>query len=152
MAKGKYGYLTYCWSRVTLNAIGEAAQRRNGHSGLDQKRTLKMRRDTEVDAEGLTLRGLLYLPDNPQAPVPTEGRFDMKHTRTRLMGVAAALSAIAIAVPVSTAGAATAAPAVARAAETVIGPTYITNAPSTFINTNNQVSPGNNSSGDQVAA
>jgi hypothetical protein len=79
-----------------------------------------------------------------------EGRFDMKPTRTHLMGVAAALSAIAIAAPVSIAGAATAAP-VARPA-TVTGPTYITNAPSTFINTNNQVSPGNNSSGSQFAS
>jgi hypothetical protein len=75
----------------------------------------------------------------------------MKPTRTRLMGVAAALSTIAIAAPVSTAGAATAAPAVAPAA-TVTGATYITTAPSTFINTNNQVSPGDNSSGSQVAA
>jgi hypothetical protein len=81
-----------------------------------------------------------------------KGRFDMKPTRTRLVGVAAALSAIAIAAPVATAGAATAAPVVARPAATVVGPTYITNAPSTFINTNNQVSPGNNSSGSQVAA
>jgi hypothetical protein len=68
------------------------------------------------------------------------------------VGVAAALSAIAIAAPVSTAGAATAAPAVARPTATVVGPTFITNAPATFINTNNQVSPGNNSSGNQVAA
>jgi fermentation-respiration switch protein FrsA (DUF1100 family) len=30
-----------------------------------------MRRDIEFDAEGLTLRGWLYLPDDPQAPVPT---------------------------------------------------------------------------------
>jgi hypothetical protein len=80
-----------------------------------------------------------------------KGRFDMKPTRTRLVVVAAALSAIAIAAPVSTAGAATAAPAVAPAV-TVTGPTYITTAPSTFINTNNQVSPGDNSSGSQVAA
>jgi hypothetical protein len=76
----------------------------------------------------------------------------MKPTRTRLMVVAAALSTIAIAAPVSTAGAATAAPAVTPAATTVTGATYITTAPSTFINTNNQVSPGDNSSGSQVAA
>jgi hypothetical protein len=33
-----------------------------------------MRRDIEFDAEGLTLRGWLYLPDDPQAPVPTVDR------------------------------------------------------------------------------
>jgi hypothetical protein len=120
--------------------------------GLDQKRTLTMRRNTEFDADGLTLRGSLYLPDNPIASAPIERGFGVKPTRTRLVGVAAALSAIAMAVPVSTAGAATAAPSASRPTETVIGPTYITNAPSTFINNNNQVSPGNNSSGDQVAA
>ena len=76
----------------------------------------------------------------------------MKPTRTRLVVVAAALSAIAIAAPVSTAGAATAAPAAARPSDTVIGATYITNAPSTFVNTNNQVSPAANSSGNQTAA
>jgi hypothetical protein len=52
---------------------------------------------------------------------------------------------------VSTAGAATAAPAGAPA-PTLVGPRYITTAPSTFVNTNNQVSHGNNSSGSQVAA
>jgi hypothetical protein len=76
----------------------------------------------------------------------------MKPTRTRLVGIAAALSAIAIAAPAPTAGAATAPPAVAPPAATVIGPRYITNAPSTFINNNNQVSPGNNTSGNQDAA
>jgi hypothetical protein len=76
----------------------------------------------------------------------------MKATRTRLVGVAAALSAIALAAPVSTAGAARAAPAVVRPADTVVGPKFITSAPATFINTNNQVSPGGNSSGNQVAA
>lgn len=76
----------------------------------------------------------------------------MKSTRKHLAGAAVALSAIAIAAPVPTAGAATAAPAVARQTATVIGPTFITNAPSTFTNTNNQVSPGSNSSGNQVAA
>jgi dienelactone hydrolase len=30
-----------------------------------------MRRDIEFDAEGLSLRGRLYLPDGPQPPVPT---------------------------------------------------------------------------------
>jgi uncharacterized protein len=30
-----------------------------------------MRRDIEFEAEGLTLRGWLYLPDDPQGPVPT---------------------------------------------------------------------------------
>jgi hypothetical protein len=81
-----------------------------------------------------------------------ESGFDMKPIRTPLVWVVAALSAIAIAAPVSTAAAATAAPAVAPVAVTVTGPTYITTAPATFINTNNQVSPGGNSSGDQVAA
>jgi hypothetical protein len=76
----------------------------------------------------------------------------MKPTRMRLMGFAAALSAIAIAAPAATASAATAAPAVARPTETIIGPTFNTTAPATFINTNNQVSPGNNSSGDQIAS
>jgi hypothetical protein len=76
----------------------------------------------------------------------------MNPIRTRLLALAAALSAIAITVPVSTAGAATAAHAVARPAGSVIGPTFITNAPSTFINLNNQVSPASNSSGNQEAA
>jgi hypothetical protein len=81
-----------------------------------------------------------------------EGRFDMKPTRTRLMGLAAALSTIAIAAPLSTASAATATPAVARPAATIVGATYTTTAPSTFINTNNQVSPGSISSGNQIAS
>jgi hypothetical protein len=75
----------------------------------------------------------------------------MKSTRTHLMAVAAALSAMAIAAPVATAGAATAAPAVARPTDTVIGPTFTTSAPSTFVNVNNQVSPAGNSSGNQVS-
>jgi hypothetical protein len=95
-----------------------------------------------------------YLSGN-STPRKVKGTVDMKPTRTRLVWIAAALSSIAIAAPVSTAGAATAARAAGPGAgtpTTVIGPTYITSAPSTFINTNNQVSPGNNSSGDQVAA
>jgi hypothetical protein len=76
----------------------------------------------------------------------------MKPTRTRLVGIAAALSAIALAAPVATAGAATAAPAVVRPADTIIGPEFITSPGATFVNTNNQVSPGDNSSGNQVAA
>jgi hypothetical protein len=76
----------------------------------------------------------------------------MNPTKTRLAGIAAALSAIAVAAPASTAGATTTAPAVAPPAATVIGPRYITSAPSTFINTNNQVSPANNTSGNQDAA
>jgi hypothetical protein len=76
----------------------------------------------------------------------------MKTTGMRLTGFATVLSAIAIAAPVSTAGAATAAPTTARPADTVIGATYVTNAPSTFVNTNNQTSPVSNSSGDQIAS
>jgi hypothetical protein len=77
----------------------------------------------------------------------------MKPTRMRRMGIAAALSAIALAAPMATAGAATADAAVAaRPADTIIGPMYNTSAPATFINTNNQVSPGGNSSGDQVVS
>jgi hypothetical protein len=72
--------------------------------------------------------------------------------RARLVPIAAALSAIAIAAPVSTAAAAT----TARAAgpgdgPAVTGATYITTAPSTFINNNNQSSSANNSLGDQSA-
>jgi hypothetical protein len=77
-------------------------------------------------------------------------RFDMKPTRTRLVGVAVALSAIAIAAPVSTAGAA-AAPAVAEHPATITGATYISSAPVTFINTNNQVSAGDVTAGSQFA-
>jgi hypothetical protein len=99
----------------------------------------------------------------------------MKPTRTRLAVVVAALSTIAVAAPVSTAGAATAAPAVtpvailatgwngspavtvpvtspvAGQAATVIGPTFITTAPATFINTNTQVSSGDSLAGAQSA-
>jgi hypothetical protein len=72
----------------------------------------------------------------------------MKSTAMRLTGVATVLSAIAIAAPLSTAGAATAAPPT----DTVIGATYITSAPSTFVNTNNQTSPSSNTLGNQVAS
>jgi hypothetical protein len=72
----------------------------------------------------------------------------MKPTGMRLMGVATLLSAIAIAAPVSAAGAATA----ARPTDTVIGATYVTSAPSTFVNTNNQTSPESNTLGNQVAS
>jgi hypothetical protein len=76
----------------------------------------------------------------------------MQPTRTRLIRVAAALSTVAIAVPASTAGAATAAAGpVPGQAPTVTGATYITTAPSTFINTNNQVSFGSTTLGDQSA-
>ena len=95
----------------------------------------------------------------------------MKPTRTRLVGVAAALSTIAIAAPISTAGAATDAPRfagpvaaggwggfvaipftepIAGQAAAVIGPAIITTAPTTFINTNNQVTAGDTWSGGQV--
>jgi hypothetical protein len=59
----------------------------------------------------------------------------MKPTRTRLVAVAAALSTIAIAASVRTASADTVVPA------TVIGPTFITSAPATFINTPTPRSP-----------
>ncbi|MCW3063741.1 MAG: hypothetical protein JWN32_913 [Solirubrobacterales bacterium] len=75
----------------------------------------------------------------------------MKPTRTRLIGVATALSTIAIAIPASPAGAATAAPVPARPAAAVVGTTFISTAASTFTNMNNQVSPGGNSSGSQSA-
>jgi hypothetical protein len=75
-------------------------------------------------------------------------RFARRPTRARLVRVAAALSAIAIAAPVSTAAAGG---PVDRPAATVTGATYITTAPATFVNTNNQVSSGDISSGSQVA-
>jgi hypothetical protein len=92
-----------------------------------------------------------------------------------LVGAAVALSTMAIAAPVSTAGAATAPPAVAPVAiltggwdgspvvtlpttapvagqaATIIGPAIITTAPTTFINTNNQVTAGSAWSGGQLA-
>ena len=79
----------------------------------------------------------------------------MKPTRMRLVGVATVLSTIAIAAPVSSAAAATAAPAtvpVAAQAATVTPQTFVTTAPSTFVNYNSQTSAGAISSGDQVAA
>jgi hypothetical protein len=102
----------------------------------------------------------------------------MNLTRKRLVGVAAALSTAAVAAPLLTANAATAAPVApipslaagwgasiglpltggavvwqppAVLAPAVIGPTIITTAPSSFINTNNQVSAGGNVSGGQFA-
>jgi hypothetical protein len=72
----------------------------------------------------------------------------MNPTRTRLLGVAAALSTLAIAAPAATAVAAPVVPAVAPA---VIGPTFITTAPATFVNTNTQVSAGDIASGPQSA-
>jgi hypothetical protein len=77
-----------------------------------------------------------------------KGRLDMKPTRIRLMGVAA-LSTIAIAAPVSTAGAATTAPV--APVPRVIGATYITTAPTSFTNLNNQTSSGSTSLGNQTA-
>jgi hypothetical protein len=78
----------------------------------------------------------------------------MKPTRMRVMAVAA-LSTVAIAAPVSTAVADTPTPAVAVTVPgagrpaTVIGPTFVTTAPTTFINTNTQVASGDISSGSQ---
>jgi hypothetical protein len=76
-----------------------------------------------------------------------KGTSDMKLTRTRLVGLAAAMSTMAVAAPVSTAAADTAAVPVA----TVVGPTFITSAPATFINTNTQVASADNSAGGQFA-
>jgi hypothetical protein len=68
------------------------------------------------------------------------------------MWVAATLSTIAIAGPMSTAGAAMAAAGpIGGQVPTLTGATYITTAPSTFVNTNNQVSSGDTSLGDQFA-
>jgi hypothetical protein len=80
-----------------------------------------------------------------------KGTFDMKLHRTHLMAVAAALSTIAIAAPVSTAGAATTHHVADAAPGTVTGSTYITTAPTTFVNLNNQVSDANTSLGNQTA-
>jgi hypothetical protein len=70
------------------------------------------------------------------------------------VSIAAALSAVSIAAPVSTAAAATTARAAGPGdppAATVTGPRYITTAPSTFINNNNQVSSDDVSLGGQSA-
>jgi hypothetical protein len=96
----------------------------------------------------------------------------MRPARTSPLVIAAALSAIAIAAPVSSASAATDPPAVATViggwdglqsvalpaiepvagqAATVTGPAIITTAPSSFVNTNNQVAAGGNWSGGQAA-
>jgi curli biogenesis system outer membrane secretion channel CsgG len=74
-----------------------------------------------------------------------------KFTRARLVPIAAALSAVAIAAPVSTAAAATTARAADPPAATVTGPSYISTAPTTFVNNNNQVSAGDVSSAGQSA-
>jgi hypothetical protein len=77
--------------------------------------------------------------------------FAKKANRARLVQVAAALSALAIAAPVSTAAAASAASPGDEPAVSLTGPKYITTAPTTFINNNNQVSAANTSLGDQTA-
>lgn len=74
----------------------------------------------------------------------------MQLTRTRLVGIAATLATVAIAAPVSTAGADTTVPDAIPAA-VVTGPTFITSAPATFVNTNTQVSDGATMAGSQVA-
>ncbi|WP_156028479.1 hypothetical protein [Candidatus Solirubrobacter pratensis] len=77
----------------------------------------------------------------------------MKPTRMRLTRVAAALSTIAIAAVMSTVRAGTAAADPGAGQGTAVsGPTYITTAPSTIINTNIQVSDGDISMGDQTAS
>lgn len=77
----------------------------------------------------------------------------MKPPRKRLVGVAVALSAVAIAAPLSTASAAalrSRGPVPGQAAE-VIGPLVVTTAPSTFVDTNTQVSAGGASAGVQLS-
>jgi uncharacterized protein with LGFP repeats len=74
----------------------------------------------------------------------------MQLTSIRLVGVAATLATIAVAAPVSTAGADTTVP-VAVPAAVVTGPTFITSAPATFVNTNTQVSGGATMAGSQLA-
>jgi hypothetical protein len=85
---------------------------------------------------------------NPMAA--PKGRFALKPTRTRLVAVAAALSAIAIAAPLSTAAAATAPPAVPLAAAgqpgTVVGSTFVTVGPGNRTNMNIVTTSGNASS------
>jgi hypothetical protein len=88
-----------------------------------------------------------YSPGN-STQRSARARFARKPTRARLVRVAAALSAIAIAAPVSTAAAAG---PVDGSAATITGPTYITTAPTTFVNNNNQVSSGSVSLGGQSA-
>ena len=78
--------------------------------------------------------------------------FAIRRPRARLVGVAAALSVIAVAAPASTAVADPFVYPLGVPAATVVGPTIITTAPSSFINTNNQVSAGGNASGQQIAA
>jgi hypothetical protein len=73
----------------------------------------------------------------------------MQLTRTRLLGVAATLATIAIAAPLSTAGADTIVPDAVPAV--ITGPTFITSAPASFVNTNTQVSGGATMAGSQVA-
>jgi hypothetical protein len=100
----------------------------------------------------------------------------MKSTRKRLVGVAAALSAVAAGAPVSTASAVPPVPIVdagsggfpfsgwggflgitppvigpVDGAIAVVGPTVITTAPSSFVNVNNQDSAGGNWAGAQWA-
>jgi hypothetical protein len=92
-----------------------------------------------------------YIPGN-STQRKVNGMFAVKPTRARLVRVAAALSAIAIAAPLTTAAAATAsAGPVDKPAATLTGPTYVTTAPTTFINNNNQVSSESNSLGGQTA-
>jgi hypothetical protein len=71
-----------------------------------------MRRDIEFDAEGLTLRGWLYLPDDPRGPAG-ESMSTQRHDRrpspiSRRAAVATGvIAALAIAAPVAEASAAT---------------------------------------------
>jgi hypothetical protein len=80
----------------------------------------------------------------------------MKPTGLHLVGVATVLSTIALAAaPVSSAIAATAAPGAAPVvaqAVTVVPQTFVSTAPSTFINYNSQTSAGPISSGAQADA
>jgi hypothetical protein len=70
----------------------------------------------------------------------------MKPTRKGLVAIAAALSTIAVAAPISTASA----EGTLGTGVTVVGPVITTTAPSSFVNTNNQVSAAATSDGVQV--
>jgi hypothetical protein len=98
----------------------------------------------------------------PSRPDGREGALEMHVPRKRRAAIAAALTTPMIAVPAGSAHAAAVptvppdiatgwADTLAGQAVAVIGPTIITTAPTTFINTNNQVTAGSTASGGQLA-